>query len=126
MTELKTLAQYIISHPPLEVDCDLLSDLILAVQNSPDHDPDDAVAGVVIGDAEVLFGLAEDAQEAAEIEWEMAANNPDHPRHHEVWAELNAIKPVDPVKAAMESWVSDQDPAKLDELNKKLNKILKK
>ena len=124
MTELKTLAQYIISHPPLEVDCDLLSDLILAVTSSPDFDPNDAVAGVVIGDAESLIGQAEDAQEAAEIEWELAANDPDHPRHAEVWAELNS-KPVDPIKAAMDQWASQQDPAELAEIARKMDKMLK-
>jgi hypothetical protein len=125
MTEIKTLAQYIISHKPLEVCCDHLEALVQEVINHKNYDQDDAVVSCIIGDAETLLGLAEDAQEAAEIEWEMAANNPDHPRHQEVWAELNASKP-DPVKAGMESWVSQQDPATLTELNKSLNKLLKK
>ena len=130
MTELKTLATYLNSHRsnPVAVDCDLLSDLILAVTNHPEYDEDDAVACCVIDDAALLFSRAEDAQEAAEIEWEMAANNPDHPRHLEVWAELNATKPTatkpDPVKAAMSDWVDNQDPEKLKDVSKSLETFL--
>lgn len=93
MTEVKNLAQYVASHSskPLEVDGDELDFLIHCVYASPEYDDSDAVVACVIADAEAVSYRAEDAQNREDDEWESAVNDPTHPRHEEVWAELNSI-----------------------------------
>tara|TARA_E500000318_G_C3501087_1_gene188389 strand:- start:363 stop:791 length:429 start_codon:yes stop_codon:yes gene_type:complete len=48
--------------------------------------------GYTLEEAEVILDNARNIQEADENEWEHAVNNPDHPRHAEIWQKLNAEK----------------------------------
>lgn len=85
LAELKTL----LSTPILEVDLDALDDVVFRLAHHAEL-MEDPVAEALLGDVEVFLEKAQLAQEAEELEWEMAVNNPEHPRHAEVWKELNS------------------------------------
>lgn len=85
LAEIKTL----LSTPLQEVDLEHLDDVVFRLSHHAELD-EDPVAEALLGDVEVFSEKAQLAQEAEELEWEVAVNNPDHPRHAEVWKELNS------------------------------------
>ena len=65
--------------------------------------------------AEVLEDLESQLEHLED--WELIANNPDHPEHGEIMAELGM--PV--VKGAMEEWADKQSPETLAKVDKSIS-----
>ena len=89
-TSLLDVLSYIKSKGHLALDIDFIDDYILT--HTPEN-PDDI--GVIdrhcLDMIEEFRNLAARKQEAEEIRWENAVNNPDHPDHQKEWDKLNGI-----------------------------------
>lgn len=77
---------YIKHHGLLEADVDFLTNYILNV--TPKH-PDESEDEHCVDEIERFTDRASLAQEAEELRWEKAVNDPSHPDHEKEWAKLN-------------------------------------
>lgn len=88
---------YIKHHGHLKANLDFLDDYLLKV--TPENPDEWEYDEDCVGEIEFFRDQAEQKQELEEIEWEAAANNPDHPRHEEVMKELYQGADVDACEA---------------------------